>query len=106
MTLKEMLRVTRDTGAARWRGCSARCQEKPSVKVLEESAHLLWRKSLKGELRTEPSVLEGRNNSLQAGLGGLEELRVRTQVWRTVSRDEIRKGDSVELAQRHPEAPG
>ena len=35
----------------------------------------LWRKPPEGELRTEPSVQEGRNDSLQAGIGGLEELR-------------------------------
>lgn len=35
----------------------------------------LRRKPPKVELRTEPSVLEGRNDSLQARTGELEELR-------------------------------
>lgn len=41
----------------------------------------LWRKPPEGELRTEPSsLMEGRNDSLQAGIGGLEELRDGTLV--------------------------
>lgn len=80
----------RRRSSARWRGCSARCEEKPSVEMLADRAICAGR----------------RRDSLQAEVGGLEDLRGSSHVTSPVSRSESREGGSVGMAQRCPEAPG